>query len=255
MEGIDGPWEVPMEAELSPSAIVTQMLELAGTLERWADSHRTANLAEHEQGVLSMFRQVLGLVLGAVLERAQGLDQPTARRVRAACPGCGARRRAHQWRTRQPLSVCGPTPYERPTFWCAACQRSWVSADVVLELAPHQVLSAGLQAWVAETGAELPFRQAAERLERLTSIGLGVETVRTHTQQVGTALVERQQRAAAIVLQTQEPAEVVDAAPEVLVIEADGRRVLRFRAYRDRRLLACDRTPLEPRAGAAQRRT
>jgi len=97
-----------------------------------------------------------------------------------------------------------------------------VPADVVLELAPHQVLSAGLQAWVAETGAELPFRQAAERLERLTGIGLGVETVRTHTQQVGIALVERQQRAAASVLQTQEPAEAVDAAPDVLVIEADG---------------------------------
>jgi len=62
-------------------------------------------------------------------------------------------------------------------------------------------------------GAELPFRQAAEWLERLTGIGLGVETVRTHTQQVGSALVERQQRAAATVLQTQEPAEAVYVAP------------------------------------------
>ena len=141
-----------MEAELSPSAIVIQMLELAGTLERWADSHRAANLAEHEQGVLSIFREVLGLALGAVLERTQGLDQPATRRVRAACPRCGVRRRPHQWRTRQPLSVCGPTPYQQPTFGCASCQRSWVPADAVLELAPHQVLSAGLQAWAAETG-------------------------------------------------------------------------------------------------------
>jgi hypothetical protein len=44
-----------MEAERSPSAIVMQMLEVAGTLERWADAQRTANLAEHEQAVLSIF--------------------------------------------------------------------------------------------------------------------------------------------------------------------------------------------------------
>lgn len=87
---------------------------------------------------------------------------------------------------------------------------------------PHQILSAELQAWVAETGAELPFAQAAERLERLAGLGLGVETVRTHTEQVGTALVESQRAAAATVAQTQEAAEPIDAAPELLVAEVDG---------------------------------
>jgi len=99
-----------MDAEPNPSAIVTQLMHAAHQLEHWADSRRSANLAEHEQGVLAIFRQIIGPALGAVLERAQGLDQPTARRVRATCPGCGKRRRPHQWRTRQPLSVCGPTP-------------------------------------------------------------------------------------------------------------------------------------------------
>ncbi len=89
----------------------------------------------------------------------------------------------------------------------------------------HQILSAELQAWVAETGAELPFQQAAQQLERLAGIGLGVETVRTHTEQVGTALVERQRAGAATVAETQEAAEPVEAAPELLAVEVDGVQV------------------------------
>jgi len=95
----------------------------------------------------------------------------------------------------------------------------------VLGLGRHQILSAELQAWVAETGAELPFQQAAERLDRLAGIRLGVETVRIHTEQVGTALAERQRSAAATVAQTQEAAEPVDTAPELLVAEVDGVQV------------------------------
>jgi hypothetical protein len=214
-----------MYREPVPSAIVTRLLEAAKELERWAVEHRQAKLTEHEQGVLHIFRRVMGPVLGAVLERALQLDHPAARRQRAACPGCGKHRRPHQWRTRQPVSVCGSTPFQRPYYWCPACEQGWAPADNVLGLDLHQILSAELQAWVAETGAELPFQQAAEQLERLAGIGLGVETVRTHSEQVGTTLVERQRAAAATVAQTQEAAEPVDTAPELLVAELDGVQV------------------------------
>jgi hypothetical protein len=120
------------------------------------------------------------------------------------------------------VSVCGDTPFQRPYYWCAAGERGWVPADEVLGFGSHQILSAELQAWVAETGDELPFEQAAERLERLAGIGLGIETVRTHTKQVGSALAERQRAAAATVAQTQEAARPVDTAPELLVVEVDG---------------------------------
>ena len=214
-----------MDREPVPSAIVTRLLEAAKELEQWAVEHRQANLTQHEQGVLQIFRRAMGPVLGAVLERALQLDHPAARRQRAACPGCGKHRRPHQWRTRQPVSVCGSTPFQRPYYWCPACEQGWAPADNVLGLDLHQILSAELQAWVAETGAELPFQQAAERLERLAGIGLGVETVRTHSEQVGTTLVERQRAAAATVAQTQEAAEPVDTAPELLVAELDGVQV------------------------------
>jgi hypothetical protein len=123
------------------------------------------------------------------------------------------------------VSVCGSTPFQRPYYWCPGCEQGWAPADNVLGLDLHQILSAELQAWVAETGAELPFQQAAERLERLAGIGLGVETVRTHSEQVGTALVERQRAAAATVAQTQEAAEPLDTAPGLLVAEIDGVQV------------------------------
>ena len=216
-----------MDREPVPSAIVTRLLEAAKKLERWAVEHRQAKLTEHEQGVLQIFRRVMGPVLGAVLERALQLDHPAARRQRAACPGCGKHRRPHQWRTRQPVSVCGSTPFQRPYYWCPACAQGWAPADNVLGLDLHQILSAELQAWVAATGAELPFQQAAEQLERLAGIGLGMETMRTHTEQVGTALAERQHAAATAVAQTQEAAEPVELAPELLVAEVKDRELNR----------------------------
>ena len=85
-----------MDREPVPSAIVTRLLEAAKEFEEWAVEHRQANLTEHERGVLRIFRRVMGPVLGAVLARALGLDQPSAQRQRATCPECGIRRRPHQ---------------------------------------------------------------------------------------------------------------------------------------------------------------
>src|SRR6266849_1190523 len=96
-----------MKPEPVPSAIVSRLLESAKELEEWADTHRTASLAEHEQGVLEIFRRCMGPALGGVLERALELDQPSARRLRSACPQCGTRRRPHQWRVRSPMTQCG----------------------------------------------------------------------------------------------------------------------------------------------------
>src|SRR5439155_26344378 len=109
--------------------------------------------------------------------------------------------------------------------WRTACEHAWARADTFLGLDPHHSLSAELQAWVAETGAQLPFEQEAEQLERLAGIGLGVETVRTHSEEVGTTLVERQRAVAATVAETQEAAEPLDAAPALSVGEIDGVQV------------------------------
>src|SRR5947209_17210954 len=106
-----------MDREPVPSAIVARLLEAAKELEEWVVEHRQATLAEHERGVLRIFRSVMGSTLGAVLERELQLDHPAAQWQRAACPECGKRRRPHQWRERQPVSVCGSTPFQRPYYW------------------------------------------------------------------------------------------------------------------------------------------
>lgn len=216
-----------MPSDTLPTTIVALCAALAVELDAWAVAHRPATLAEHEQGVLASLRRVAGHLLGAVLERAQGLDHPAARRQQASCPSCGTRRRPRQWRTRRPVTVCGVAPLRRPEFRCRPCGTQWAPTDDALGLAAHQALSAGWQAWVVETGAELPYRQAAGQLERRAGIGLGAETVRAHTERVGTALAAAQDAAAATVRATHEAAEPLDPPPvtEVLVAEADGLQV------------------------------
>ena len=49
-----------MKPEPVPSAIVSRLLKSAKELEEWADTHRTASLAEHEQGVLEILRRGMG---------------------------------------------------------------------------------------------------------------------------------------------------------------------------------------------------
>jgi hypothetical protein len=220
-----------MSADPIPSCIVATLEALGDELEQWAQTHRGGTLAEHEQAVLAAVRRVLGRLLGAVVTQALQLDMPQARHQRSACPGCGQRRRPLAWRARQPLTVCGAMPLARPYYYCPPCRRSWVPADARLALASHQQLSPGLQAWLATEGAETPFAAAAGRLERLTGIGVGTETVRTHTEAVGTALVAAQAQAAQQVEATHEPAEPVEPveAADLLLVETDGVMV----PYRD----------------------
>lgn len=211
-----------MVAEPAPSRIVAVLVEAAQDLERWARRHRRATLAEHEQGVLRIFRGLMGEALGAVLSRALELDQPVARRVRAACTGCGRKRKPHSWRRRQLLSVCGAVGIERPYYYCGACRRGRSPADETLGLGAYQALSAGCGQWLALVGGLEPFRPAAALLEELTGLGVGSETVRTHAEAAGGLLDLCRQQAAAQVLAEREPAGPVDPAAGVLVVQADG---------------------------------
>jgi hypothetical protein len=212
-----------MQSTTIPDEIVALAEALAQELSAWSRAHRGATLAEHEQGVLQIGRRCLGVALGAVVRHAQGLDHPTTRRLREACPGCGQRRQPHDpARQRQVLTVCGPVRLERPYYYCAACRRGWIPVDERLGLGRRAALSLGASAWAAKAGAGAPFRAAAALLEELAGVAIGAETVRRHAEGVGSILAAARQSIAEQVEAEREPVGPVEAPPGILVLQADG---------------------------------
>jgi hypothetical protein len=191
-------------------------------LQEWAQTHREASLAEHEQGVQTLWRRLAGPLLAAVVTEALGLEQPHQGRLRAACPDCGRRRKRHSWRQRELLSVWGPLRLCRPYYYCRSCRVGWCPADRQVDLAPYQELSEGLQGWLTLLGTLLPFRAAARVLEELSGVGVGKETVRTCTELAGQRLVDAATAAAQQVEASQEAAEPLERADGDLVVETDG---------------------------------
>ena len=212
-----------MDAATIPAEIVAVDDDLAAALAAWTRAHPNATLADHEQAVLAIARRVMAAALRAVLTCAQGLDRPVTRRLRTACPGCATRSTPHDpVRARQVLTICGPVRLVRPYYYCRPCRRGWAPTDRRLGLARRATLSPGAVRWAAQVGAATTFRAAAALLADIGGLALGVETVRTHVEQVGTAVVAARQQTAAFVETEREPPGPVTAAPGVLVVQADG---------------------------------
>ena len=195
-----------MSAVTTPSPIVALLEQAGEQLERWARDHRRATLAEHEQGVLRIFRQLMGATLGAVLQPGVGVGPSRARRgcdpaVQAAANG-GSRAPG-----RAPAGVehLRAGAHRAVLYYCKPCRRGWAPADATLELAPYQALSAGSQHWLTLVGGLQPFRPAAALLDELTGLGVGAETVRGHTEAAGRLLDRCRQAATAQVVTTGEP--------------------------------------------------
>jgi hypothetical protein len=206
-----------------PTAIVAGLERLGQALAAWVPTHRDASLATHEDGVLQAVRAELPALLGAVVQQSTTALAPAQQRQRERCPTCGTRREArHQWRRRTVQTSCGPLQFERPRYRCRPCHQEWSPADQTLGVAPRARISARLDDWLAEVGAERPFGPAAGLLARLTGVQVSAETVRQHSERRGAALEAAHQAAITHVQATGEAAEAVDAAPGTLLVETDG---------------------------------
>jgi hypothetical protein len=214
-------------ARTLPEQIVTVLMVLAEELAEWCVEGRDASLARHEARVLGLVWKVLPLLLRAVVEVATTELDPRLARARSACPGCGRKAEPHQTRSRQVLTTCGLLVLARPWYHCAPCGHGWSVAETVLEVRRATRISEGLRAWLVRLGATAPFREAAALLAELTGLALSPETVRAHTVEAGRARRAAEDAAVATVERTREPAEPVEAAPGVLLAEADG-TLLRF---------------------------
>jgi hypothetical protein len=215
--------------ETLPAGIVACVAQLGSDLATWAQAHRDAPLAEQERGVLEVVRRALPGLLAAVLEQStSGLQAPVAQ-WRQSCPRCGTRTRVQSRRRRAVLTTCGLVRLARAWYVCRACGQGFSPVDATLHLAPRARLSAALRGWLVALGAATSFAEAAGLLAKLTGLHVATETVRQHTEAVGTAEEEAAQTTMAEVARTRAPVEAVDAAPGMLTVETDGVMV----RYRD----------------------
>jgi hypothetical protein len=215
------------------TALREQMLASAtqavNVLCTWAHDQPMADFDAREERVLKVGRQLLATWLGQ-LASAAGPRSP-------ACPECGVhalnavRRRR---KARMVNSRCGTVHVPCVRLTCRGCGHSWLPLNAVLGIAAKQRTSGGLQHWEALLGGLTTFAEAAQLLETLAGVDVGVETLRTHAEAAGTELEGEQRAAMAHVEATQEPpahyAPVAEG--QTLVVETDGVMA----RYRDHRL-------------------
>src|SRR6266487_667428 len=186
----------------------------------WAHDEPMADFDAREERVLKVGRQLLATWLGQ-LASAAGPRSP-------ACPKCGVHSLNAVRRRRKPRTVnsrCGIVHIPRVRLTCRGCGHSWLPLNSVLGMAAKQRTSGGLQHWEALLGGLTTFAEAAQLLETLAGVHVGIETLRTHAEAAGTELEGEQRAAMAHVEATQEPP--ANYAPvandQTLVVEADGR--------------------------------
>ena len=209
-----------------PEQIVAALSELAESLGAWCEEGRDGRLEQHETAVLERVRAVLPQLLDAVVEVATSELAPRVRTARAACPSCGRREKPHQERPRHVLTQCGAVMIERPWYSCARCRHGWSVVETTLGVGSRQRTSAGLLGWLVRLGATTDYREAAELLEELTGLAVAPETIRRECVRVGTAIRAAEALAIQQTQRTREAAGLLDPAPGLLVLEADGAMIL-----------------------------
>ena len=211
-----------MADPLPTSSIIARLEALGAALSTLATEHRDASLATLEQGVLSAVRAVLPALLTAVVEANQRGLHPPESYQRQRCPQCGQWVGVESWRPRTVQTVCGTSTWTRPWYHCRPCGQGFSPSDTRLALPARSRLSPALRRWVVRLGGTTSFQEAAELLQELTSLAVSAETIRQHTEAVGSALEVAAVAEAAQVQRTQEAAAPLDPAPGQLVTETDG---------------------------------
>ncbi len=147
----------------------------------WAHDEPLADFDAREERVLKIGRQLLATWLGQ-LASAAGPRSP-------ACPKCGIHSLNAVRRRRKPRTVnsrCGSVHFPRMRLTCRRCGHSWLPLNSVLGRAAKQRTSGGLQHWEALLGGLTTFAEAAQLLETLAGVDVGIETLRTHAEAAGT---------------------------------------------------------------------
>jgi hypothetical protein len=202
--------------------MLTGLTALGERLVTWASTHRQASLAQYEERVLTEVWAVLPDLLRMTVEIGLADLDARQRLGQRSCPACGRATRVHSWRSRRAQTTCGVLRLPRPWFHCSRCRRGFSPVDATLGLTSGAHLSTALRHQIVDLGATTTFAEAARLLRELTGQSVAAETIRQHTEQVGTALEAEQQAQTVQVLRTQEAAAPLEPVPGTLLVEADG---------------------------------
>lgn len=197
------------------TAMVARAAELCKPLASMTS--QAPSLADLEAAALTASRAFAAAILGLAAMAA-------APRVAGPCPHCRAagREAVVRQRSRTLLTQCGRITLRRAYRTCRRCGQSRFPLDEALGLRPSARMSTALRELAVVYGTRLPFREAAAFLAASTGITLAPETVRTHTEAAGTALIAAENANAQTVDRTLEPAEALAVPPGRLTAEVDG---------------------------------
>lgn len=205
-----------------PAPIVTLTQALCRDLTALLWRQTDASLETLEGAVLQLTRRLAADVLNLAVRSTQRSLLPGRSALPARCPECHRRTPRQSWRKRTVQTSCGPLQFERPWHHCPACGHGFSPTDGTLGLPAGQRMSAGLARQITVAGTATSFREAAHLLRELTGTAVHHETVRQVTEAAGAVLVAEERAATAAVEAAQAPAQPVQPAPGVLVVETDG---------------------------------
>ena len=139
-----------------------------------------AQVAEIEQGLRELAREVSGLGLQKMIEAS---EEKYGSRVKCSCG-----QEAEPWGKREVMvwSVFGKVRYVRRYYWCPHCHRGQSPLDERLGLVPGQSTS-GLASLLGILGVETSFEEARDLAERFLLFRVSDNTVRKQTEGYGQA--------------------------------------------------------------------
>jgi hypothetical protein len=210
----------PTTADTATEQLVTTISERTATLTRTLATWMQAEphcLAEVEQHVLRLFKQLAADLLAALCSLAAPPHQPRT----IACP-CGHLAYYQRQRKAQVTTLFGPLSLLRAYYLCRSCGHGQHPLDTQLQLCAGSRTPA-LDELLALLGAtQDSFAQAAQVLERLTLLHISPNSVRDATEQLGAVLITEQADPEHDTTPQSEPPRLPQSAPQRLYITMDG---------------------------------
>jgi len=209
------------------SKLAQDVLAIAG--ERGLVSENLGEMERNLKGLLDQIGQ-------AALQMHVSTDARPGYEGSSRVCRCGRDQKFVEYRQRTIEAFFGPLTYRRAYYHCRYCGAGTFPFDESQGLGKRQV-SVALSQAVVELAEAMPFRQAAEKLEKLLGRKLSANTINRITQAVGTQAATMEQEAAAEVQANRHAVRALPAGR--LYMLADGAMVHRLDGWHETKVFQC----------------